>query len=92
MWPSRVGGGARTVSLEIVTVLICIRARAAFGLGESLCRMDELGVRSGSLAMKELPAIKWEVTDSNGAAGIRVGTCERNQFEYKRKFFLASCG
>lgn len=67
--------------MEIVSVLICIRVRAAFGLGEILCRMDELEVKSGSLAMRELPAIKWEVTDSNGASGIRVGTCERSQFE-----------
>ena len=36
-----------------------------------------LGVRSGSLAMRELPAINWEVMDSNRAAGVRVDTCER---------------
>ena len=67
--------------MGIVSVLIYIRARATFGLGENLCRMDELGVRSNSLAMRELLAIKWEVTDNNRAAGIKVGTYERNQFK-----------
>jgi hypothetical protein len=68
--------------LGIITILICIRARVAFGLGESLYRMDELGVRSDCLVMRELPAIKWEVTNSNGAVGIRVDTYERSQFKW----------
>jgi hypothetical protein len=67
--------------LGIITVLIYIRARAAFGLGGSLCRMCELGVRSSNLTMRELPAIKWEVTDSNRAVGIRVDTYKKSQFK-----------
>jgi hypothetical protein len=40
-----------------------------------------LGVRSGSLAMWELPAVNWKVMDSNRAPGVRVGACERGQFK-----------
>jgi hypothetical protein len=40
-----------------------------------------LGVGGGSLAMRELPVVSWKVTGSDRAAGVRVGTCERGQFE-----------
>jgi hypothetical protein len=40
-----------------------------------------LGVGGGSLAMRELPAVNWKVMGSDRAAGVRVGTCERGQFE-----------
>jgi hypothetical protein len=40
-----------------------------------------LGVRSGSLAMRDLLAVNWEVTDSNRVVGVRIGACERGQFK-----------
>jgi hypothetical protein len=67
--------------LGVIAILINIRARAAFGLGESLWRVYMLGVRSGSLAMRDLLAVNWEVTDSNRVVGVRIGACERGQFK-----------